>query len=189
METFQGSPWAPPAENCCDSQESSCNSQECSCSSERSRSVQRGSSKGGQIFSACWGKEEKGSHRTVVSASPRRCSPLSGSGQGGCLLQELKAMSLQCRCKACSCKGRSQGHQKTHAYARIPTAPSLAWEQRQGKRGRGFLCPGTPSSGSSRSSEKSLRAGCLSGQQVGPSGSNPALVQNKQLIISPWCSR
>lgn len=79
LETSQGSLWITPAET-------HCNSQESSWGSERTWSLQRGNSKGGQIFPASWGKEKGSSHR----ASPRQCSPPSGSGQGGWLLQEPK---------------------------------------------------------------------------------------------------
>lgn len=122
---------------------------------EKTRSLQRGMSKGGQIFTASWGEEEKGSsHRAVVPASRRQCPTLSVSGQGGCLLQEPKAISPRRRSQACICKGMT-GTPKDPGQL----LPGMA--EKVEKRGRGFLCPGTPSSGSSQSSEKSLREGCL----------------------------
>lgn len=116
--------------------------------------------------------------KDAAPAPPTQCSPLRGSGQGGCLLQEPKAMSPQHRSQTCSCKG----------ITGTPEDPSQLFPgmgEKVEKRGRDFVCPGTPVSGSSQSSEKSLREGCLSWVKVSPSGSSLALVQNKQLVISP----
>lgn len=131
LETLQGSLWITPAET-------HCNSQESSCGSERTTSLHRGNSKGGQIFTPASYKGEGQLPRDAVPASPTQCSPLRGSGQGGCLLQEPKAMSPWHRSQACSSKGIT-GTPEDPSHA----SSFLAWEKRW-RKGAGALCALTP---------------------------------------------
>lgn len=101
-------------------------------------------------FTASWGKEEKGSSQGMLLLPLQHNAPHSV----GLAKEVVCCRSPRHRPQACSCK-------RISGTPRDPSQLFPGMGEKVEKRGRGLLCPGSPRSGSSQSSEKSLRAGCL----------------------------